>query len=73
MSASAVYEGWIRHRRFEPIEHDFRYRLFLVYLDLDGKADREECSGLRDPAMTGVGKRILLLPYMIRADPVWIV
>jgi DUF1365 family protein len=35
MSASAVYEGWIRHRRFEPIEHDFRYRLFLVYLDLD--------------------------------------
>lgn len=35
MSASAVYEGWIRHRRFEPIEHDFRYRLFLLYLDLD--------------------------------------
>ncbi len=35
MTASAVYEGWIRHRRFEPIEHDFRYRLFLMYLDLD--------------------------------------
>ncbi|HSR93469.1 MAG TPA: DUF1365 domain-containing protein [Solirubrobacterales bacterium] len=35
MTASAVYEGWIRHRRFEPIEHSFRYRLFLVYLDLD--------------------------------------
>ena len=35
MSASAVYEGWIRHRRFEPIEHSFRYRLFLMYLDLD--------------------------------------
>lgn len=35
MSASAVYEGWIRHRRFEPIEHEFRYRLFLAYLDLD--------------------------------------
>ena len=29
MSASAVYEGWIRHRRFEPVEHEFRYRLFL--------------------------------------------
>ena len=26
MSASAVYEGWIRHRRFEPVEHAFRYR-----------------------------------------------
>ncbi len=35
MSASAVYEGWVRHRRFEPIEHEFRYRLFLMYLDLD--------------------------------------
>ncbi len=35
MSASAVYEGWIRHRRFEPIEHTFCYPLFLLYLDLD--------------------------------------
>jgi DUF1365 family protein len=29
-----VYEGWVRHRRFEPVEHSFRYRLFLMYLDL---------------------------------------
>jgi len=29
-----VYEGTIRHRRFEPIEHSFRYRFFLMYLDL---------------------------------------
>ncbi len=35
MSASAVYEGWVRHRRFEPVEHGFRYRLFMMYLDLD--------------------------------------
>ncbi len=34
MSASAAYEGWVRHRRFEPVEHSFRYRLFLMYLDL---------------------------------------
>ncbi|HEX5594028.1 MAG TPA: DUF1365 domain-containing protein [Solirubrobacterales bacterium] len=32
--ASAVYEGTIRHRRFAPVEHEFRYRLFLMYLDL---------------------------------------
>lgn len=37
--ASAVYEGWVRHRRFEPVEHSFRYRLFLVYLDLDELPD----------------------------------
>lgn len=34
MSASAVYEGWVRHRRMEPVEHSFRYRFFLTYLDL---------------------------------------
>jgi DUF1365 family protein len=34
MSVSAVYEGWVRHRRFEPVEHEFRYPLFLMYLDL---------------------------------------
>lgn len=34
MSESAIYEGWVRHRRFEPIEHSFRYRFFLAYLDL---------------------------------------
>lgn len=34
MTASAIYEGWVRHRRFEPVEHSFRYRFFLAYLDL---------------------------------------
>jgi DUF1365 family protein len=43
MSASAVYEGSVRHRRFEPIEHSFRYRFFLIYLDLD------ELPGVLDP------------------------
>jgi uncharacterized protein len=41
--ASAVYEGWVRHRRFEPVEHSFRYRLFLIYLDLG------ELPGVLDP------------------------
>lgn len=34
MTVSAAYEGWVRHRRFEPVEHSFRYPLFLMYLDL---------------------------------------
>ena len=34
MTASALYEGWVRHRRVEPIEHSFRYRMFMTYLDL---------------------------------------
>lgn len=41
--ASAVYEGWVRHRRFAPVEHEFRYRLFMPYLDLD------ELPGALDP------------------------
>ena len=34
MSESAVYEGWVRHRRVTPVEHAFRYRVFMMYLDL---------------------------------------
>jgi DUF1365 family protein len=31
---SAIYEGWVRHRRHDPVEHEFRYPLFMAYLDL---------------------------------------
>ncbi len=34
MMHSAIYEGTIRHRRFRPVENSFRYRLFMMYLDL---------------------------------------
>jgi DUF1365 family protein len=32
--ASAIYEGFVRHRRFAPHPHAFSYRIFLMYLDL---------------------------------------
>jgi len=32
---SAIYEGTVRHRRFSPVTNAFRYRLFMMYLDLD--------------------------------------
>jgi len=31
---SAIYEGWVRHRRVSPVENSFRYSIFLMYLDL---------------------------------------
>lgn len=31
---SAIYEGWVRHRRTAPVRHEFRNRLFTMYLDL---------------------------------------
>jgi DUF1365 family protein len=33
--ASCLYEGDVRHRRMSPVTHDFRYRLFMLYVDLD--------------------------------------
>ena len=31
---SAIYFGQVRHRRLVPVEHHFRYRMFMLYLDL---------------------------------------
>ncbi|MDR3388091.1 MAG: DUF1365 domain-containing protein [Rudaea sp.] len=31
---SAIYEGWVCHRRHAPHAHAFRYRMYLLYLDL---------------------------------------
>jgi uncharacterized protein len=35
MSASALYEGTVAHRRFAVREHAFRHRVSMAYLDLD--------------------------------------
>jgi DUF1365 family protein len=32
--ASAVYTGWVRHRRLRPHPHAFRYRICYLFLDL---------------------------------------
>ena len=32
---SAIYKGYLRHRRFHPRTHKFSYRVFMMYLDLD--------------------------------------
>lgn len=32
---SCLYEGRVRHRRMAPRPHDFSYRVFYVFLDLD--------------------------------------
>lgn len=40
---SALYSGWVQHRRFAPRAHAFRYRMGLIYLDLD---EREQVLAL---------------------------
>ena len=32
---SGIYEGQVRHTRTAPVLHAFRYRVFMMYLDLD--------------------------------------
>ncbi len=32
---SCLYQGRVQHRRFRPVEHQFGYSLFMLYLDLD--------------------------------------
>ena len=32
---SCIYTGHLRHRRFDPVENVFDYRLFMMYLDLE--------------------------------------
>jgi DUF1365 family protein len=34
MSSSAIYQGSVRHRRMSPVEHEFEYKIFMMYLDL---------------------------------------
>lgn len=35
MAASAIYHGWVRHRRHHPRVHTLRLPLYMLYLDLD--------------------------------------
>ena len=32
---SRLFNGWIRHRRYLPKKHRFRYLIFMSWLDLD--------------------------------------
>jgi DUF1365 family protein len=53
VSNSAIYEGWVRHRRIEPVRHSFRYRVFMTLLDLDELPelfDRHPLYSARRPA-----------------------
>lgn len=35
MLHSKLYVGQVKHRRFSPVKHQFDYRMFMLYLDLD--------------------------------------
>ena len=43
---SAIYRGYLRHRRFHPHTHKFVYQVFMMYLDLDELPEVLEISPL---------------------------
>ncbi len=54
MTASGLYEGTVRHRRFGAVEREFSYELFMPYLDLDELPDVLDAARLwsaRRPAL----------------------
>ena len=51
---TCFYEGIVRHRRWTPFPHTFRFRLFLVYVDLgelEGVFGRRGAWSARAPAV----------------------
>lgn len=53
-TGSAIYEGVVRHRRYSPIGHSFKYKVFMPLLDLDEVPelfDRSPFWSARRPAL----------------------
>lgn len=44
---SAIYTGSVRHRRFSPMKHEFRYRLYMVCLNLEQLESQSEYPSAR--------------------------
>lgn len=62
---SALYKGWISHRRLTPRRNCFRYRLFLAWLDLSelpGVFDRYRFWSARGPALAWFRRSDYLAP-----------
>ena len=68
---SALYTGWIRHRRFGPARNAFRYRIFMSWLDLaelDRVFDRRWFWSTRRPALAWFRREDFLGPAEVPLD-----
>ena len=62
---TCLYNGWVRHRRHTPTVNEFRYRLFMVYVDLAELPAAFDASWLwsaRRPALAWFRRRDYLGP-----------
>jgi len=68
---SALYTGWIQHRRFAPVPNAFRYRIFMSYLDLaelPALFDRRWLWSARRPALAWFRRKDFLGPIHVPLD-----
>lgn len=68
---SALYTGWIQHRRFGPAKNAFRYRLFMSYIDLaelPGLYDGRWFWSVRRPALARFKREDYLGPSEVPLD-----
>ncbi|MCB0972366.1 MAG: DUF1365 family protein, partial [Acidimicrobiales bacterium] len=60
MTASALYEGTLRHVRLDETRHEFTYRVLMAWLDLDelpGSLDAHPLWSARRPAPVRFDRR----------------
>lgn len=68
---SRIYKGWVEHRRLAPREHRFRYRMFMLYLDLADLPqlfDRTPFWSARRPALAWFKRSDYLRPTEVPLD-----
>jgi DUF1365 family protein len=68
---SQIYKGWVEHTRVAPRRHRFRYRLFMMFLDLaelPGLFDRTPFWSARRPALARFRRSDYLGPADIPLD-----
>jgi uncharacterized protein len=68
---SRIYKGWVEHRRNAPRVHRFRYRLFMMYLDLAELPtlfDRTPFWSARRPALAWFKRSDYLGPVHLPLD-----
>ncbi len=68
---SSLYRGWVRHRRRSPAGNSFRYRLFMVYVDLAELPrvfDRSWLWSARRPALAWFRRKDYLGPVDLPLD-----
>src|SRR5688572_14099325 len=68
---SALYSGWIQHRRFGPAKNSFRYRVFMSYVDLaelPGLFAKRWLWSARRPALAWFRRKDFLGPPHVPLD-----